>query len=198
MKNSKINKIYDIIVKMTHEQIEAFLNDIGEVIDESKWKLISSEIVDYDTVDGLDNQLKLASVGTSQPQRKSKQDGKGNSGTNYRVRYEYTKAKSSTDSREFCKLMISAGKVYRKEDILKMSNKSVNAGFGPRGANTYSIWLHKGGVNCHHSWIRKVFIEQTDETISTTKVRSDGFRPPANDPLVATAPINTPTKGRLK
>ena len=37
--------------------------------------------------------------------------------------------------------MVGAQKVYRKEDIVAMGNKVVNAGFGKGGSDTYSIWL---------------------------------------------------------
>ncbi len=57
----------------------------------------------------------------------------------------------------FCTQMMSAGKIYRKEDIQRMSNQQVNAGFGPRGAATYDIWLYKGGANCHHRWNKQVY-----------------------------------------
>ena len=52
---------------------------------------------------------------------------------------------------------MSARKVYRKEDILQMGSRAVNAGWGPRGAATYSIWLYKGGGNCHHFWLRQIY-----------------------------------------
>lgn len=51
--------------------------------------------------------------------------------------------------------MVGAKKVYRKEDIVAMGNKAVNSGFGKGGADTYSIWLYKGGARCNHKWFRK-------------------------------------------
>jgi hypothetical protein len=53
--------------------------------------------------------------------------------------------------------MMSANKVYRKEDILKMGSQSVNAGFGIDGGPTYSIWFYKGGPNCYHRWNKRVY-----------------------------------------
>ncbi len=196
MKRSKINNIYDNILHMSHQEIELYLDDLGEVIDDTKWKLLSSLPVDYD-VEYDDTNIDLASVGTSQPHRKSKQDGVGNSGTNYRVRYSYNPNRTGTNSREFCKLMVKANKVYRKEDILKMSKKPVNKGFGPHGASTYSIWKYKGGPQCHHQWYRQIYIEQTDKKISTTKVRSDGYKPPVNEQEVSVKPKDMPNCGYL-
>jgi hypothetical protein len=35
--------------------------------------------------------------------------------------------------------MMGANKLYRKEDIINMGSKVVNAGWGPRGADTYYL-----------------------------------------------------------
>jgi hypothetical protein len=59
--------------------------------------------------------------------------------------------------------MISAAKIYRREDIEAMGDKVVNAGFGmhPFPNNPYSIWKYKGGGllsaeftagTCKHYW----------------------------------------------
>ena len=45
----------------------------------------------------------------------------------------------------FVKDMVAANKVYRKEDIMQMSSKSVEIRLGEDGADTYDIWLYKGG-----------------------------------------------------
>lgn len=69
--------------------------------------------------------------------------------------YKYTGIISS-NSRAFCRQMISLDKYYTFEDIQAMSNMSVNAGFGPSGTNTYDIWFYKGGARCKHYWTRYV------------------------------------------
>ena len=54
--------------------------------------------------------------------------------------------------------MKQANKLYRKKDIIKMGTEPVNKGWGPKGNSaTYSIWLYKGGGNCHHSWKRVTY-----------------------------------------
>ena len=68
----------------------------------------------------------------------------------------YNPAKTKDTSREFCKKMVSAKKVYRKEDINAMTSKVVNAGFGKGGSDTYSVWLFKGGARCNHKWFRRI------------------------------------------
>ena len=102
-------------------------------------------------------------------------------------------------------------KIYRKEDILRMTNIAVNRGWGPRGAATYSIWLYKGGGNCHHYWKRRIFKApasdegfvvypdnvQDDTIVSVTKARSEGFTIKRNDNLVAKAPKTMINEGFL-
>ena len=108
--------------------------------------------------------------------------------------------------------MMSADKLYRKRDIINMGSKAVNPGFGPRGANTYSIWFYKGGGACYHKWTRFIYqADPTDENfvyypdnidadklISKTKAASDGFALEKLNDLVETAPINMPNEGFLK
>ena len=43
-----------------------------------------------------------------------------------------------------------------------MSTRAVNPGWGPKGADTYSIWLYKGGGACHHFWMRKTYMFTLD------------------------------------
>jgi hypothetical protein len=60
---------------------------------------------------------------------------------------------------------------------------AVNAGWGPRGAATYDIWLYKGGGNCHHYWVRKTYravdvqpdIKNPNAEISVNKARREGL-----------------------
>ena len=94
-------------------------------------------------------------------------------------------------------------KIYRKEDILAMTNKPVNPSFGEFGADTYSIWLHKGGARCNHKWERRTYasfrknasIGAADSTqVSTNKARKYGYRV-TNEPEVSVKPRDTRTKG---
>ena len=132
--------------------------------------MIDDEIVDGEHQD-FDFEKELNKVagekfdfvrtGRANPNVRSEQDGLNKAGDEFfKVRYVYTKNNSLSqegETRSFCKLMSATKKVYRKEDILRMSNIAVNPGWGPRGANTYSIWLYKGGGNCHHYWKRQIF-----------------------------------------
>jgi hypothetical protein len=100
--------------------------------------------------------------------------------------------------------MVRANKIYRKEDILKMENQVVNAGWGPRGADTYSIWLYKGGGNCHHRWNKQVYAVLSgtaldlpnQRQIAQAKAAKFGYTV-TNPQLVSTRPIDMPNQGFL-
>ena len=176
---------------------------MGEDVDTEVWNLVDERDVDYEQEEALDATLKFASTGTARPNANSKQDGENAEGTLFLVRYKYSG--STSPQREFCRKMMSANKVYRKEDIIAMDNKAVNAGFGVNGSSTYSIWLYKGGARCKHKWIRQTYMSKDGirpdvgspnaQTISTTKARSKGFRPEANDDRVAITPSNMKNRG---
>jgi hypothetical protein len=176
---------------------------LGEDVDLEAWELVDERDVDYDQEEALDKMIGFASTGTARPNANSEQDGENAEGTLFLVRYKYDGSKSP--QREFCRKMMTANKVYRKEDIIQMDNQAVNAGFGVNGASTYSIWLYKGGARCKHKWVRQTYMSRggvrpdvkspNAETISTTKARSKGFRPEANDPKVGITPSNMRNKG---
>ena len=109
--------------------------------------------------------------------------------------------RSSGQSREFCTKMMSAGKVYRKEDIIRMGSRGVNKGWGLNGADNYSIWKFKGGGNCHHRWFRRIYLQagekasSADKIVTTTKARSMGFKLETNEQEVPVAPKRMPKNG---
>jgi len=188
-------------------ELETFLESIDDDLDgyvEVDDEDASEETEDFNFEDALNEEaLKFASTGTARPNANSEQDITKD-GVKYKVRYYY--AGSEAPEREFCKKMKGANKLYRKEDILQMGTKSVNKGWGPKGAATYSIWLYKGGGNCYHKWFRKIFVAEgvnvdvnspNATVISTTKARSKGVKPEANDTKVSVAPIDMPKQGFL-
>lgn len=130
------------------------------------------------------------------------QDGVNKSFNNfYKVRYvyatdEFLTNKSGT-SREFCELMVAANKVYRKRDILNANSLKVNEGFGHYGTERYNLFLFKGGPQCRHYWLRRIYKSslrnakkpiKDAEIISHTKALSEGFTVKKNDKLVAIPP----------
>ncbi len=140
-------------------KLEEFVDDLielGEDEDLENWELVDDMPVNYDMEEKLDKMIGLVSTGVAKPNAKSKQDKTINE-KQYKVRYQYSPLKVQANSREFCKKMVAARKLYRKEDIKAMRKKPVNAGWGKGGADTYSIWKYKGGGNCHHFWARKTY-----------------------------------------
>jgi len=189
-------------------ELSKFIEEFGEDIPED-WEL---QDFDFEAVlnDAASEKLELASTGRALPDRKSEQDGLSKkSGDYFRVRYVYENdnflTNKSGTKRDFCRQMMGAKKMYRKEDILAMTNKAVNPGFGPKGSNKYSIWLYKGGPQCFHFWTRRIFktvigeskttkIEDAD-LIGYTKARSEGFTAKKNDKLVAIPPRKMKNNG---
>ena len=178
--------------------LESFLDTIEDIPED--WELVEEEIVDGEHQDFdyevelnkiAGDKIELASTGTARPNARSSQDGVNRSYNEfYKVRYVYTEDEflenETGQERPFCKKMMSAKKIYRKEDILQMSDIVVNdyyysdkqgrnIGWGAGGDLTYSIWLadqdkdccnslktrklelYKGGGNCHHFWLRQIY-----------------------------------------
>jgi hypothetical protein len=202
-------------VKLSEDnEIANKLIDLGENEEDilKEYDLIDEHEVDYELddelnekIDELNNEVKLVSTGRANKTKDSEQDGTTKSsralGYTFLVRYTYTKAPGKADSsREFCKKMMKAKKVYRKEDIMAMGNVAVNPGFGKNGAAEYNIWLYKGGARCFHRWTRKIFLRKDDtkgvgKSISTNRAIKAGFKPETNNKKVSIAPKNTKYKG---
>ena len=178
-------------VNYEHEaELDEVVNDLNKKEEEDKSLL--SKIWEF------------VSTGSAKPYKESEQDGTSKQtkeeGNEFLVRYMYAPARTKATSRQFCSKMVSAKKVYRKEDIVAMENKVVNAGFGKGGSDTYSIWLYKGGARCNHKWLRKTYVRKEGakslgDAISTTEARKRGFKPEANAQKVPVAPKDMKYKG---
>jgi len=190
------------------------LIDMGEDADEN-WLLIDEKEVDYDNDDD-ENQIlskepkqslfskivNLVSTGDARPNIRDDQD-KVIDGIKFVVRYKYV-GLTRTNSRDFCSKMVLANKLYRKEDIEKMGSQAVNEGWGPGGSDTYSIWLYKGGGNCHHRWNKQVYAVLSgtaldlpnQKQIAQAKAEKLGYKI-TNDSLVAKRPVDMPNYGFL-
>ena len=146
------------------------LIELGETPKED-WLLIDEFEVDYDTDEDentllssdiktklslKDRLVNLVSSGTAFPNAKSSQD-EIIDGIKFITRYVYA-GEQKTNSRNFCSNMMRANKIYRKEDIIRMSGQAVNPGLGQGVSDTYSIWLYKGGARCHHRWNKQVYV----------------------------------------
>jgi len=187
---------------------------------EDKWILIDEFAVDYNTdhedTDMLLNRTKtsksmlsrlveLVNTGYARPNAKSEQDDYVD-GVKFITRYRYD-GDVKTNSRLFCKKMIEANKIYRKEDILQMESQVVNEGWGPKGTNTYDIWKYKGGGDCHHKWMKQVYASFDDsvgidvnsplaKTVAVEKAESYGYVV-KNPKFVEQMPKDMPNRGFL-
>ena len=215
-------------------ELDKFIEEYGEDMPED-YELIEEEQVEDEDLDfnfeevlndRAEEKIELASTGSPKPSRKSEQDGISKKTYDYfRVRYVYEEdnflVNKTGQKRPFCRQMMGAskaGKMYRKEDIQRMSNMVVNdwyyserqkrkIGWGPKGVLKYDILKYKGGGNCQHFWLRKIYkttigeskttkIEDAD-LIGYTKAKSEGFTAKKNSPLVAKPPKRMKNKGFL-
>jgi hypothetical protein len=188
-------------------------------------EVVDGEHLDFDFEKELNDMLNekydLASTVTARPNARSSQDGVNKSFNDYyKVRYVYATdnflTNKSGTSREFCQKMVEAEKLYRKEDLVNANSQIINPGFGhpetgyvkdkdgKAELGTYNIFLYKGGPQCRHFFLRKIFKTSLrnakskindSQVISYTKAKSEGFTAERNDKLVAIAPQRMKNNG---
>jgi len=175
--NRMKDDLYDALMNIEEEDFSDY-----ELIDERPAN-------EYD--DLIHKTINFASVVSSSPNETSEQDT-----SILKIRYIYTAGRSTAgESRDFCKKMLSAGKVYRKEDLDKES--SANSELAAKGESTYNIWLYKGGVNCSHYWMRRTYLRKNNERISVAEARE---RIAQLDPSLrseARIPVNEPEVSQI-
>ena len=174
----------------TDEEGKQFLKHLaecGELIDLNEWELVEEcEVGDYDAEENF-TKVNQALDSYADPDQKSKLDA-----GLYKVRYRYS-TWISQNSREFCREMVRLSKggiVWRYEDIQDMSSSGVNGQFAERGRTTYNIFRYKGGVNCHHFWMRAIYKRKreggkflpnegmdNEVKIAVRKAEAEGFSP---------------------
>tara|TARA_R110002049_G_scaffold199037_1_gene369070 strand:- start:8035 stop:9705 length:1671 start_codon:yes stop_codon:yes gene_type:complete len=184
-------------LKKKSNDLDLFIGLGEDYDDHDEYMLVNESEVNYEE----EEKIQLASTGTARPNAKSDQDN-----DDIVIRYRYVGNKSP--EREFCRKMMSANKVYRKEDIIQMGDKLVNPGFGmaPFPNKPYSIWLHKGGGKlsynfkggtCKHKWNRVIYLKKGSSVdvnsplakiISTSEARRRGYKVETNDSRVSIAP----------
>jgi len=138
------------------------LIQLGEDLDEG-YEVISDERCDSITLreSDLNTFFKFASVPVT-PRKNSDQDT-----SLFKIRYKY--AGSNTGERDFCNKIINADKLYRAEDL--DFNSNYNEDFAPKGKNSYTVFLFKGGVNCKHWWQRVILLKKDNGVISVNQAR---------------------------
>lgn len=111
-----------------------------------------------------------------------------------KIRYAY-EGGLQDNSRDFCRQLVGKGGEYAKEDIESMDN-----GMGG------SVFLFKGGVNCHHHWERLIYLRKDQSTLDESDLKRllDSLEPADqrenevddDDDLVAVKPVDMPNQGR--
>jgi hypothetical protein len=179
------------------EQLGESEEDLMQEFDLITADLVEDEVAEYDVEAYLNSRTDLAA------QEYSEQDTE-----RYKVRYFYaigTPKKPEGESRLLCRTLVNAKRVYRMEDIQALSSR----GGAEAQGEPYSVWLFKGGANCYHRWERRIYRKKLTkegniygggalngtEIINVNQAIRMGFRPMQNDPNVAIAPIETPTRG---
>ena len=201
--NSKDGIISNALIEAGEDSLEGYsLLDERDVLLEDEDEL-DSQINELNEVklSNWDKLVKLAKTGTARPTIKSKQD-KEIDGVSYKVRYKYV-GDISDNSRQFCKDMIKANKIYRKEDIIAMKDIVVNPKMGVAGSDLVNVWEFKGSVNCKHKWQRLTFASDKNidvrspkaPKISTNKAEKKGYRV-RNDKNVSIRPIDMKDGGK--
>lgn len=147
------------VTEMSEEKVDlsyaiTYLLGVGEEVDEEDWELIDEVEVDESLEATRDAVWAFAEYVPGDSKRKSDMDNEI-----VRIRYKYD-GELSDNSRDFCKKMIRARRVWRKEDILAAGSLAVNPGFGPNGSDTYSVWEFKGGPWCSHRWVRQTYLKK--------------------------------------
>ena len=201
-------------------ELSKWIEEFGEDMPDD-WELVDEEVVDgehndFDFEQVLNEQanekLELASSVKATPNKRSSQDGVNKSFNDYyKVRYVYATdnflTNKSGTSREFCRDMVAAKKIYTKEDLVNANSQVVNKGFGIDGTQKYNIFLFKGGPQCRHFFLRRIYKTSlraakskisSSQLISYTKARSEGFTAEKNDKLVAIAPQRMKNNGYNK
>jgi hypothetical protein len=214
---SKIEEVQDVAdSETTLSTQKTLLDEILESCEDDTqegWKVIDERDVELEDEDELNNHINklnnngklslvdkivnLVSTGTARPTAISAQD-KLVKEKYFKVRYKYVG--NPSPDREFCNKMLSANKLYRKEDIDRMSSEVVNKGFGEFGADKYDIFKFKGGARCKHKWIRVTMMLDLNEDsekfkeIGTAAASVKGFKV-TNPYQVSIYPNNLPLKG---
>ena len=188
------------------EQIQD-LGDNEKTLLDFGYVLIDEREVDHDQEQNLDDQVKLASVPKGRADVKSELDGETESGEKYLIRYQYTPLVYTPKSREFCKLMVKAKRVYRKEDLDR--DFKGNADFNAKNESSYNLFFHKGGKYCKHSFLRKTYLltdgkidpnnpNAAKSLIYKTEIAKKGIPTPTEDQepeIVRQKPNETPSRG---
>lgn len=185
------------------DELLSLIEELGESEDFENYELLDVDDTD-DEPEEFDVESYLNGI------KLGKNDDSTQDNKMYKVRYKYVKGtrKTSTESRPFCRRMLSAGKLYRKEDIAQMSFRGVNKEHGHKRQN-YSLFKWQGGVNCYHRWERRIYKKRLKDNgepyaggaldntkfVNVNQAVREGFKLPKNPKEVSEANITRADKG---
>jgi len=133
------------------DKLIGLMNEYGQPIselEEEGWIIVKVEGVDVKKEKDEFSRRVFTDI-VSNPNEESALDGPdANTGMIVRVRYKYAGPQDSKN-RTFCGSLISANRVYRREDIDQMTIQMANPNFG-----SYNIFEYRGSYNCRHKWIK--------------------------------------------
>lgn len=179
---------------------EALLSK-GEMFNDDEWDIVDARISNEITLkeSDLNTIFKFASLPKGNALNPSDQDT-----SLFKIRYAY--AGNPNPERDFCRKLMATDRIWRADDLQNAG--IVNAGFGIDGANTYDIFLYKGGPNCKHFWQRVVLLRKGNKRISVNEARRlilelepedrAEARWETNDPKVARIPFDMPNNGYFR
>ena len=174
-KEKTLKNIYEVLDDTQMKNLAEALIEIGENEED-----ILDEGYELYKVEELSNPNNFVGDISSNPNADSSEDYAG-----IRVRYRYVGPIIPT-SRDFCREMISANKVYRIEDIERMTATQANDEFG-----YYSIWQWRGSYNCAHRWVKLTYkAVNPNEGIAQNRI--------LNDPSESTETIATANNKRIR
>lgn len=136
-----LKNIYEVLENDQLDELAKALVEIGE--DE---KDLLDEGYELYRVEELSQQNHFVGDTSSDPNAPSMEDYAG-----IRTRYKYVGPKDSKN-REFCSVMLTGNKVYRIEDIDRMTQTMANDQFG-----YYDIFKWRGSYNCRHKWVKLIY-----------------------------------------
>lgn len=110
-----------------------------------------------------------------------------------RIRYKYVGPKDEKN-RIFCGEMMKLNRVFRREDIISMSNKNVNE-IGPDG---YDIFEWRGSYNCRHAWVELTYVKEgsiiNNAKVTRGLITEDGVPGPDTRTTATINAGNTPPR----
>jgi hypothetical protein len=156
-------------VKMKSHEIATQLIELGDDLSDD-WEVIDERRCDEITLreNHLNTVFQFADTPKTSP-KNSEQDT-----SLFKIRYRYAgdialNEEGEEVTREFCRKVLKADKIYREEDL---NFKSVyNEDLAPEGDTSYNVFLYKGGVNCQHWWSRVILLKKDNKRIGVNEAR---------------------------